>query len=201
MITVGQQFGRLTVVAKIGTRNKSVFWKCSCSCGRDGVEVRAGNLMKGDTQSCGCLRKEVSSATHRTHGESHSPVHERWMKMRRRCSEPTDPDYPNYGERGITVCQQWAKSYEQFAADMGPPPSPEHTLERRDVNGNYSPDNCYWALRDVQNNNKRNNVVLELDGKRLTLSQWARELGVNYSTLRKRIQMGWSDRETLLGKG
>ena len=123
------------------------------------------------------------------------------MKMRRRCSEPTDPDYPNYVERGITVCQQWAKSYEQFAADMGPLPSPEHTLERRDVNGNYSPDNCYWALRDVQNNNKRNNVVLELDGKRLTLSQWARELGVNYSTLRKRIQMGWSDRETLLGKG
>jgi hypothetical protein len=131
----------------------------------------------------------------RTHG--HSPAHARsgtynaWRNMRQRCRNPEHPQYPNYGARGITVCDRWS-SFETFLADMGERPQ-GLTLERINNDGNYAPDNCVWDTNGVQQRNKRTTHLLTFDGRTLCLKDWAREAGINYSTLRKRItRSGWS---------
>jgi hypothetical protein len=114
-----------------------------------------------------------------------------WDGMRSRCCNPKQPTYPNYGGRGITVCPQW-KSFAVFLNDMGEKPSPSHTIDRINGSGNYEPGNCRWANRVSQGNNKRNNIVIEANGRRMTLMEWSRELNVPYSALRARYHNGWS---------
>jgi hypothetical protein len=112
-----------------------------------------------------------------------------------RCTNPKFPGYKNYGGRGITVCERW-RQYEHFLADMGERPH-GMTIERKDNDGNYEPDNCRWATRLEQANNKRTNVFIEFDGKRMTRSQWERELGLGSTTLRNRLRNGKSIEEAM----
>jgi hypothetical protein len=111
-----------------------------------------------------------------------------WWAIKSRCG---DPDNPNYGGRGIAVCQRWRDSFEAFAEDMGEPPSPGHSIERLDVDGPYSPENCIWADWFVQQNNTRKNIRFEFEGRIQTLSQWVREFGVSYQTVYQKIRKGW----------
>lgn len=111
--------------------------------------------------------------------------------MKDRCYNPRSQRYDRYGARGIRVCERWRRSFVKFYEDLGPRPSPAHSLERLDNDGNYEPSNVMWALRDRQNNNKSTSRFIEFRGERLTLTQWANRLGIGTKTIEHRINIGW----------
>ena len=128
---------------------------------------------------------------HKIHGLHGSPEWKSWMNMRARCLNPKAINYERYGGRGITICERW-KSFESFYADMGPKPSPRHTLERKDNMRGYEPGNCIWDTPENQVNNRRSNINITMNGKTQTLARWCRELGLNYKNILPRIrELGW----------
>ncbi|QGZ66339.1 hypothetical protein [Paraburkholderia acidisoli] len=185
---IGEKFNRLTVLGDApyhtSNKNRRVFARCECGTVRDYVlsEVRLGK-----TKSCGCIQRE--GECYRTHGHTKgrkfSPEYHSWSSMMTRCANPKSWKYADYGGRGIVVCDRWY-SFESFLADMGARPRGA-TLEREDVNGNYEPGNCTWATRERQSNNKRTNTILECDGRKQSIADWAREFGLAYNTLFARI--------------
>lgn len=124
------------------------------------------------------------------HGLAKTPTHNAWRFMRARCENPNRPEYPNYGGRGIKVCERW-QTFENFLADMGEMPE-GLTLDRINNDGNYEPENCRWATYREQMQNKRSNVLLEFMGQRKTARQWSETLGLPYRTIRTRISRGWT---------
>lgn len=112
--------------------------------------------------------------------------------MKRRCYAPSAIEFKNYGGRGIKVCDRWRDSFENFLEDMGPPPSPRHTIDRINSDGNYEPSNCRWADKKTQARNTRRNVRYDLHGKLLTLPEISEIAGVPLVTIRKRLQAGHS---------
>ena len=190
----GQHFGRLEVLRKHGLDGRNTTWECRCSCGgpkAQSVVVQTYNLRQGKTVSCGCVRKENSRVASTTHGKTRSRVYRIWVSMVQRCTNPKADAYENYGGRGISVCNAWLQ-FENFYTDMGDPPTSSHTLERQDNDAGYSKANCTWATRVEQSNNKRTNVVLTLNGRSQTLTQWANELGITRCSLQNRLEAGWS---------
>jgi hypothetical protein len=145
----GQIFGRLCVQSRAGTdRNKKVVWRCLCACGNT-TEVTSGSLVTGNTVSCGCFLKERITK----HGGWRKASYNSWRAMIRRCTIPTDKDYPRWGGRGITVCETWF-DYATFVSDMGEPEG-NCTLDRVDPYGNYTKNNCRWASPMQQARNIR----------------------------------------------
>jgi hypothetical protein len=110
--------------------------------------------------------------------------------MKKRCYCKSEKEYKNYGARGIAVCEEWRDDYAAFLRDMGRRPSKAHTLDRIDVNGNYEKSNCKWATRIEQANNTRRSRFIEMQDKKLTVAQWARELSININTLWGRLRRG-----------
>jgi hypothetical protein len=117
--------------------------------------------------------------------------------MKTRCSNPSSEKWEDYGGRGIKVCDRWANSFESFFADMGEPPTAQHSIDRDNVNGDYEPGNCRWATPAQQARNRRNNRILKLGNKSQCVDQWAAETGIPKGTLHKRIILGWSDDQVL----
>src|SRR5882724_4491981 len=161
----GQTFGRLTVISHI----KYGKWKCRCECGNL-REVAGADLRKGKSNSCGCLQLEIAAQSSKTHGMSKSPEYRAWSNSNDRCSDP-GKNHKWYGSRGIIVCDRWKYSFENFIADMGARPSPEHSIDRQNNDGNYEPGNCRWATKLEQSNNRRNNIVVKFRGEEMTLKQ------------------------------
>lgn len=184
---IGEQFGRLTVLAEAGhDKYKRRLLLCRCACGVIKEIVRL-NVQYGYTKSCGCLRKQLNSERdRRKHGMCYSPEYHSWQNMRYRCQTPTQTKYKDYGARGIKVCERWHK-FENFFADMGPRPD-GCSIDRIDLNGNYEPSNCRWATPKEQMNNTRRNVFYSHDGVTLTAAQWSRRTGIAPKTLHKRIK-------------
>ena len=182
----GKVFGRFTVISKVSRGNgmSKTYWKCSCTCGNERI-VWQYNLTGGTSTNCGCIRIERNKARAR-HNKTGSGTYICWKNMVKRCK---DTSHKNYGGRGITVCQRWL-DFCNFLADMGERTSPKHTIERVNNNKGYSRENCIWAIRKVQANNKRNNHNLTYLGETKSMAVWAEELGINYSTLRSRIAKG-----------
>jgi hypothetical protein len=150
-----QRFGRLIAVEPTERRTPqgNVIWLCQCDCGNIHY-VSKGSLVQGVTgvRSCGCLYAD----THRNdpNAQSKTPEYQAWVKMRFRCRNPKAREYSYYGGRGISICERW-NHFSNFLADMGPRPSPEHSIDRKDNDGNYGPDNCRWATRSEQQQNQR----------------------------------------------
>lgn len=189
-IARGERFGRLVVIAQDGHRRKELAWKCRCDCGAI-VRVASYPLRSGAKQSCGCLHHDRSVETSTTHGQSKTPEYRIWVSMKNRCHNPKVKAFRNYGARGINVCERWDESFVAFRADMGPRPSPRHSIDRIDYNGNYSPDNCRWATPKEQANNSRRNRRLTHQGITLSLSQWSERLGIPRKRIRHRLNAGW----------
>jgi AraC-like DNA-binding protein len=168
----------------------SYWWECRCDCGEVRV-ITSYSLRDGLSRSCGCLKRENLAKRCTTHGRSKSKMYSVWQAMRRRCENPEDPSFLNYGARGITVCERW-QDFQAFYEDMGSRPSHKHTIERIDNSKGYEPSNCKWATRIEQNNNTSRNVRIEYGGRSKTVAQWARELGMNPRTFAGRIERGWS---------
>lgn len=168
---------RLTLLEKLDRIEHGCrFGLFLCSCGNK-KEIVIKEVNRGEIKSCGCLKKE------RNHGLSKHPTHRAWYSMIRRCYWKGHEWYHRYGGRGITVCERWLESYDNFVEDMGEVPD-GLTLDRIDNNGNYCKENCKWSTWIDQRNNKSNNKFIEYNGKRQTQAQWGRELGIE----KKRFQ-------------
>lgn len=181
----GRSFSRLTVIREVKRVKGRRQWACRCECGRL-VTVDHRALKSGNTSSCGCFRREATARQMTSHGcagrGKKSRLYRIWSGMLARCQIKTATGYENYGGRWVSVCERW-RSFENFAADMGDPPGATLTIERIDNNGDYEPGNCRWATRLEQCANKRNNRVIEHLGVSMTVTEWARRLGISHSTL------------------
>lgn len=201
---VGKKFSRLLVLsAGPKQKKKTVRWVCSCDCGSV-VLVSGSSLVSGHTRSCGCLQRQQASkqatemgASNKTHGKTATPEWMIWRGMRLRCYDTAQPAYPNYGGRGIKVCDRWT-AFENFFADMGERPTEKHSLDRIDCDGDYTPTNCRWATNKQQQRNRRNNIRVEYNGEVKCLSEWAELYGLKQVIVWNRyVCSRWSIHRTL----
>ena len=183
----GMRFGRLLVIAYAGPKPSK--WLCRCDCGNE-VVLKIGAFSQG-TQSCGCLQRESAAQINRTHGLAKTPEHVVWCSMNERCTNTNHNRYHRYGGRGITVCDRWRNSFEAFLEDMGPKPSPRHTIERIDNDGHYEPGNVRWATKKEQARNRRTTRLLEIRGHSRSVAEWSEMHGVPHATILERLKRGW----------
>lgn len=189
---IGRRFHRLLVLSRAPSKqsgsSRASRWLCRCDCGTEKV-IGAHELRREATRSCGCLMREAAKKTciDRTkHGMSQSSTYRVWANVIARCTNPNERSYPNYGGRGIKICDRWLQSFEFFLEDMGERPA-RLTLDRKNNDGDYELGNCRWATRAEQNRNKRTNVWVMLGVKRVCFSDACKMLGVertNAATLR-----------------
>jgi len=187
----GMIFDRLTVVGFYDVNEKGLWrWLCKCSCGKLTVKVGA-SIQRSKNRSCGCLGRELFIKAKTVHGRCRTPEHYIWGGVIARCLDVNNKAYPHYGGRGIKMCDRWRNSFVAFFEDMGPRPSPGHSLDRYpDNNGNYEPGNCRWATLSEQNRNKRTNRLLTFDGITKTITEWSEITGLPFNTINNRIIRG-----------
>lgn len=191
----GMRFGELTVTALCEMRKGSSFWECICDCGNIYIAKGASLTTKHTTSCMQCSQKRAGKSRAK-HGMLYSPAYHSWHGMLQRCGNPNASFYAYYGGRGITVCEEW-KTFVGFYRDMGDRPQGT-TLDRIDSNGNYCKGNCKWSTKKEQGNNRGNNHYLTFEGKTQTLKQWADEKGIEFETLRGRIDVnGWTIEKAL----
>lgn len=184
------KYGKLTILDTVG-RNKhnKIVVRCLCDCGNT-KDVVYGSLRAGITKSCGCekTRKTIERST--THNMCHSKEYKTWANAKARCVSKTGTRHRLYGSRGITMCDRWFNSFENFYEDMGNAPSDEYTIERIDNNKGYCKENCVWATRLQQVNNRGCNIFITHNDKTQTITQWSRELSIPLKTLCQRYYKG-----------
>jgi len=159
---VGRRFGRLVVVSRsVANKWSQACWLCRCDCGTD-VTVPHYRLRHGGAKSCGCARREAASrvaATNgravTTHGMSQAPEYSVWLGMKTRCYNSGDHSFSNYGGRGISICERWLHSFENFYVDMGPRPNSYYQIDRINNDGNYESENCRWVFPTINRRNQR----------------------------------------------
>lgn len=184
----GNVFGRWIVLRRDTSRKKAfAIWLCRCVCGNI-RSVPARNLITGKSRSCGCLRTEILIKRFTTHGMTKSSEYKIWHGMKKRCEDPSSISYPRYGGRGIRICKRWQR-FERFYGDMGPRPSTEHSIDRINPAGNYSPKNCRWATPQEQSENRRN--TYKIGSEKLTLKEACRRNQIRYKAVHHRISRGW----------
>ena len=198
----GMTFGMLLVLGEAQRTNKDRRVLVRCECGKEKT-AKLDNIKNGHTKSCGCLK--VSSAALRIkhgyarQGKRGSSLYSIYRDMRTRCENSNYKEFYLYGGRGINVCQRWRNGFIYFLEDMGERPQ-GMTIERIDVNADYSPSNCKWATQIEQANNKRNSVFLTYNGETLTIAQWSIKLKINAGTLYSRNSKGYSVENILTHK-
>lgn len=188
----GDKFGRLTVLAyDKSLRGQGRIFRCTCRCGNV-VSVQGNNLRSGHTTSCGCARGK--------HYGINLPEYASWKHMKRRCYNQNADQWPHYGGRGITVCKRWKNSFVAFLKDVGPRPSPKHSIERIKNNGNYTPRNVRWATQAEQLRNTRRTRFITHNGITLPLVDWAHKVREHPRTVWGRLDRGYTVKEALFGR-
>ena len=199
----GQRFSRLTVMSRAqNSKSNQTQWLCKCDCGRETV-VRSSSLLNGHTKSCGCYSDEIRkiNTDQTTHGLCHTRLYGIWSKMKHRCENPSARIYKYYGGKGVRICDEWKdfKTFYDWAMANGY--RDDLSIDRIDVDGDYEPSNCRWADKITQMNNTTANVYYVYNGKRMTITEIAREIGIPANTLRQRInKLGYSFEEAILYK-
>ena len=188
----GKRFGRWTVIGRSGSERGMAMWDCICECGAHG-RIYGIHLRRGNSNSCGCRKHDRVK-----HGQSryHPAECKAWSGMLRRCENAHDKSYADYGGRGIAVCDRW-HDVRLFIADMGPRPSPRHSIDRINNDGDYEPGNCRWATDKEQMNNRRCSRLITFGERTQSVAKWADELGVGWHVLACRLNRGWSVERTL----
>ena len=199
----GKRFGRLTVKGRNpkNTRFKHPRWDCICDCGNVAV-IQGEKLRNGETKSCGCLQREIAIMANTIHGNACrgklSTEYSSWNALKNRCLNMNAEKWPNYGGRGIKICDRWIDSFENFLYDMGKRPEGCSSIDRKDNDGGYEPGNCRWATYKQQAGNTSKNVWIEHGGKRMIKADWIREVGVWAGTWNSmKNKHGFSEEETL----
>ncbi len=191
---IGAKFGKLTPIKRDKDySNGRRKWLCLCECGVEKV-IGENSFRYGRTTSCGCVQLEWAKRHTKTHGMSKTKEYMTWQAMHARCKGYGENETKNYKDRGIAVCKKWA-SFENFYAHMGKRPSPKHTLERKNNNKGYSPENCVWAIRKQQQRNTRRNRRLTINGVTKCMSEWCEIYGVKVNMIRRRLASGLSPKE------
>ena len=189
----GLTFGSLLVLRYHGKVGVEHAWDCQCLCGQQRI-VTGHALKGGTTRSCGCLQRQTILERNTRHGLAkrgeQTTEYRTWKALKNRCYNKNSKAYKNYGGRGITVCDKWIDNYPAFILDMGLKPK-GYTIERKDNDLGYNPENCIWTTRLIQANNKRNNKLITYDNQTKTITQWAEFLGVHRQLLRSRFDKGW----------
>lgn len=200
----GQRFGRLLVIGECGrSKDGQKVYLCRCDCGNE-TKVRSGNLRRGTTKSCGCINRESVAKRNKDsakHGGCGTRLYRIWYDMRQRCRYDKSINWHLYGGRGISVCDEWAESFDAFrewAKSSGYQDGLQ--LDRIDNDGDYSPINCKWSTVSEQGNNRRTCIYVTIDGDTKSVSEWCKVTGVNRMTAYNRIRRGWEP-ETAVTKG
>lgn len=187
-------FNRLYVIKRVSNdKSGRARWLCKCECGT--IKVILGkHLLSRKVQSCGCLQKERVTK----HKMSNSRLYSIYRGMKDRCYNQNMPEYHNYGGRGITICDEWLNdpsAFFKWSLENGY--SDDLTIDRKDNDKGYSPENCRWSTFVEQQNNKSNNTLLTKDGETHTIAEWSRILNISASTISTRLSKGYSDEEAL----
>jgi len=192
---IGDTFSELTVLREDPIKQgKKRRWICQCSCGNT-TSVATNDLTSGHTKSCGCGKGLSARERFTTHGMRDHPLYGRWLAMRNRCNNPNDEYYANYGEKGVKVCERW-DHFPNFLEDMGMPPE-GYTLDRKDNDGDYSPENCRWADNRTQSMNKSTTAMVEYKGEIVKRRELAEKHGIAPDLLRQRLEKGWGIEKAL----
>lgn len=184
---IGQRFTRLLVVGTVRKLHRRQ-WLCNCDCGNQHI-AQTGALRDGTVKSCGCLQRENNPVAALRHGNSRlgkrTKEYRAWAHIHGRCENPDDGGYEHYGARGITVDPRWA-TFEAFLADMGAAPSPKHSIDRRDNDGPYSPENCRWATNGEQARNTSRTIKIGSE----SLIDVCERMGLSYGAVQARMRRG-----------
>lgn len=185
----GRDFGAWHVLRPANSRKGRSYFLCRCICGTE-CEVRSDSLIEHKSTSCGCIKAQKLAERAYKHGQcvggKPTKIYKAFHNMRTRCLNGQTAYYKYYGGRGVTICPEWRDNFAAFQSDMGPPP-PGHSLDRIDVDGNYTPTNCRWASTFVQSRNKRSNRHIEYQGDVLIFKDWCLRLGISESRLRRML--------------
>jgi len=184
---LGNRYGRLVIIEDLGLKDHFRYVKCKCDCGIV-KNFRLNGLRMGSSTSCGCYRQEIAGTSNILHGLTKHPLFTIWTNMRQRCHWEESKQYVDYGGRGIIVCDEWRKDFKVFFDwcitnnwNKG------LTIDRRNNDGNYEPDNCRIVNNTIQQRNKRSNINYTIDGITKCLKEWCLELGLNYKLTHQRL--------------
>jgi hypothetical protein len=193
-VKVNDKFNRLTILEIF--KDKYVCAKCKCDCGTIIERIVLRSLLSGNTKSCGCLNKELREQRNYKHGDGtrtgKTRLYKIWQDMKRRCYSETRGDAKNYYDKGITVCAEWQlfQNFKNWAINNGY--TEELTIERKDNNKGYCPENCCWIKKSEQSKNRTSNHYITYNNKTMTLTDWSKYLGIKRTTLSSRLRRGWT---------
>lgn len=196
-----KKFHFLTVIDGPELRKESngfnlSYWKCKCDCG-EFTWVSVSSLKSSKTKSCGCYNKQRIKETHTKHGQSKTPLYSVWLGMKRRCYKENDKKFRFYGARGIGICKEWLDDFESFYEWSKGKYKKGLQIDRKNTYGNYDPSNCRFVTSKVNNNNRRDNFLITLDGITKNSTQWEEITGISRETITSRIKRGWTEKEAL----
>lgn len=199
----GLKFGRLTVIKKVKNNKKgNSQWLCRCDCGNE-IIVFSNNLCRGNTKSCGCLRKDNAKILFTKHNNCNSRLYVVWRDMKRRCTNPHAKDFINYGANGIKVCKDWNsfQNFYKWAMENGYDENAKKgkcTLDRINNNGNYEPNNCRWVTVKEQANNRKTNHFITINNETHTIAEWAEIYNIKSYIISNRIRRNWNEIEAVI---